>query len=135
MGVGAFLMPDAAESPTPAVLHFRDGTTEHVQAAPEIPPPGDTFTIWRETGDSEAIPLASLKAVFFLRPLEVAEDEVVAEGKTLAVEFRDGEVIRGTSVEYSPERAGFFLYPADRSKNDRIFVVNSAVLSIEVERF
>ena len=27
---------------------------------------------------------------------------------------------------------GFFLFPLDRSKNDRIFVVNSAIVSIEV---
>ncbi|MGZ8869391.1 MAG: DUF6982 domain-containing protein, partial [Thermoanaerobaculia bacterium] len=49
------------------------------------------------------------------------------------VEFADGEVIRGTA-HYNPERNGFFLFPADRSKNDRIFVVNSAIVSIEVER-
>jgi hypothetical protein len=128
-------MPDAAESSTPVVLHFRDGTTEHAQALPEFPSPADSFTIRRETGNPEAVPLDSLKAVFFLRSLGTDQGDAGNEGKTLAVEFRDGEVIRGTSAEYSPDRAGFFLYPADRSKNDRIFVVNSAVLSIEVERF
>ena len=45
----------------------------------------------------------------------------------------DGEVIRGVA-QYNPERNGFFLFPLDRSKNDRIFVVNSAIVSIEVEK-
>ena len=35
---------------------------------------------------------------------------------------------------YNPERNGFYLFPLDRSKNDRIFVVNSAISSIEVEK-
>jgi hypothetical protein len=49
----------------------------------------------------------------------------------IAVEFNDGEVIRGVA-HYNPERNGFFLFPEDRSKNDRIFVVNSAIVSIDV---
>ena len=56
-----------------------------------------------------------------------------AAGSTIAVEFADGEVIRGVA-HYNPERNGFFLFPHDRSKNDRIFVVNSAIVSIEVEK-
>jgi hypothetical protein len=51
----------------------------------------------------------------------------------IAVEFQDGEVIRG-AAHYNPERNGFYLFPDDRSKNDRIFVVNSAIVSIEVEK-
>jgi len=41
--------------------------------------------------------------------------------------------MRGVA-QYNPERNGFFLFPLDRSKNDRIFVVNSAIVSIEVEK-
>lgn len=49
------------------------------------------------------------------------------------VEFSDGEVIRGVA-QYNPEKNGFLLFPHDRSKNDRVFVVNSAIVSIEVEK-
>lgn len=85
-----------------------------------------------ENGSSSEVPFGSLKAVFFpqVNP-DKAPDP--AEGSQLAVEFADGEIIRGVA-HYNPERNGFFLYPLDRSKNDRIFVVNSAIMSIEVEK-
>src|SRR5437870_12934204 len=67
-------------------------------------------------------------------PRAGADDEIeTATGSTISVEFADGEVIRGVA-HYNPERNGFFLFPHDRSKNDRIFVVNSAIVSIEVEK-
>jgi hypothetical protein len=73
-----------------------------------------------------------MKAVFFPRtvPEEALEP---AAGSVVTVEFNDGEVIRGVA-QLNPEKKGFFLFPLDRSKNDRIFVVTSAITSIEVER-
>ena len=83
-------------------------------------------------GEAHEVPFADLKAVFF--PRTAADDALEpASGMQIAIEFNDGEVIRGTA-HYNPERNGFFLFPADRSKNDRIFVVNSAIVSIEVEK-
>ena len=86
----------------------------------------------RDDGETAEVPFAELKAVFFPQssPDEALEP---ASGMRIAVEFNDGEVIRGTA-HYNPERNGFFLFPDDRSKNDRIFVVNSAIVSIEVEK-
>lgn len=83
-------------------------------------------------GVTEEVPFTELKAVFFPRtaPEETMEP---ASGMRIAVEFNDGEVIRG-AAHYNPERNGFFLFPDDRTKNDRIFVVNSAIVSIEVEK-
>ena len=72
-----------------------------------------------------------MKAVFF--PRTTNEELEPASGSTIAVEFADGEVIRGIA-HYNPERNGFFLYPNDRAKNERIFVVRSAIVSIEVEK-
>jgi hypothetical protein len=97
-----------------------------------IDPSRESFIVTRDDGETADVPFSSVKAVFFPRP---ASSETVDEatGSTLAVEFSDGEVIRGVA-HYNPERKGFFLYPADRSKNDRIFVVSSAIVSIEVER-
>ena len=113
------------------VLRYRDGRTERAQLAP-IDPTRESLTVTRDDGDVSAVPFADLKAVFF--PRTASEDALEpASGSTIAVEFADGEVIRGTA-QYNPERNGFFLFPHDRSKNDRIFVVNAAIMSIEVEK-
>ena len=84
----------------------------------------------RDDGSAE-VPFSELKAIFF--PQASPDALEPATGMQIAVEFNDGEVIRGTA-QYNPERNGFFLFPADRTKNDRIFVVNSAIVSIEVEK-
>ena len=110
------------------VLRYRDGRTERVGLAP-IDPARQVFQVKRDGSDAE-IPYSDLKAVFFPRLVEENQLEQPS-GSTLAVEFADGEVIRGIA-HYNPERNGFFLFPHDRSKNDRIFVVNSAIVSIEV---
>src|SRR5204863_525849 len=84
-------------------------------------------------GETSEVPFSLLKAVFFPNANPDAPTPITANGSTIAVEFNDGEVIRGIA-NYNPERNGFFLYPHDRLKNDRIFVVNSAIVSIEVEK-
>lgn len=96
-----------------------------------IDPSREVLEVRRDDGPAE-VPFSELKAVFFPR---TAPDDALepASGMQIAVEFNDGEVIRG-QAHYNPERNGFFLFPADRSKNDRIFVVNSAIISIEVEK-
>lgn len=113
------------------VLRYRDGRTERVTMAP-IDPERQLIPIKREDGQATDVPFTELKAVFFprLNP-EIQLDE--PPGSQIAVEFTDGEVIRGVA-QYNPERTGFFLFPLDRSKNERIFVVSSAISSIEVER-
>ncbi len=90
----------------------------------------EMLTVRRDDGSETDVPFTELKAVFF--PRTVAEDALeAASGVQLAIEFNDGEVLRGTA-HFTPERNGFFLFPDDRSKHDRIFVVNSAIVSIEV---
>ena len=113
------------------VLRYRDGRTERVSLAP-IDQSRESFAVTYENGESGDVPYSTVKAVFFPRanPEGPLEEQ---SGSMLAVEFSDGEVIRGVA-HYNPERTGFFLYPTDRTKNDRIFVVNSAIVSIEVER-
>ena len=112
------------------VLRYRDGRTERVTLEP-IDPTREMLLIRRDQGPVE-VPFSELKAVFFPRTVPDSALEP-ASGMQIAVEFNDGEVIRGTA-QYNPERNGFFLFPTDRSKNDRIFVVNSAIISIEVEK-
>lgn len=113
------------------VLRYRDGRTERVALDP-IDASREMLVTRRDGGEVAEVPFTQLKAVFFPRTPPDQEPEP-ASGMRIAVEFNDGEVIRGTA-HYNPERNGFFLYPDDRTKNDRIFVVNSAITSIEVEK-
>ena len=85
--------------------------------------------------------MADLKAVFFVKDL--AGDAAYNEGKAFApdaraagrkvqVEFKDGEVIVGTTQGYQPDRPGFFVVPVDpKSNNDRCFVVMAAVKDVK----
>jgi len=119
------------ETQQQVVLRYRNGRTERA-ALEGVDMTEQSFRVTREDGEDGEVPFAEIKAVFYPRVAGDGEGEEAA-GSTIAVEFADGEIIRGIA-QYNPERNGFFLYPLDRSKNDRIFVVNSAIVSIEVER-
>lgn len=86
------------------------------------------------------VPLAKLKAVFFVKTLEGNKDHVEAtgaregqgQGRRLKVIFKDGEILMGSTVGYAPDRPGFFLVPCDTESNNlRVFVVRSAVAKVE----
>ena len=113
------------------VLRYRDGRTERAALDP-IDPAREMLSIKSDEGVTSDVPFTALKAVFYPRhqPDDALEEP---SGSSITIEFADGEVIHGIA-HYNPERNGFFLFPTDRSKNDRIFVVNSAISSIEVER-
>lgn len=119
----------------PAVLRFRDGRTVRCLTSPEIAHERETVRVSSDTGE-EDVPFSDLKAIFYLRdqntPPQTAGGEM--KGSRLSVEFADGEVIRGTTTVYNPERNGFFLFPDDTTKSEKVFVVNSAIVSIDVER-
>jgi hypothetical protein len=125
---------DPSSFNVPVVLHYRGGRTEHVLAPPQIDAERQTVSVMNEDGSARDVPFAELKALFFLRDPQLETPGEVPPGSTLAVEFADGELIRGITGEYNPTASGFYLYPHDRSKNDRVFVVNSAVVSIDVEK-
>ena len=119
------------DATTTVVLRYRDGRTERATLV-ETDVDQQIVRVKRDDGADDELPFSELKALFFPR---AGQDDALepASGSTIAIEFADGEVIRGIA-HYNPERNGFFLFPLDRSKNDRIFVVNSAIVSIEVER-
>jgi hypothetical protein len=81
------------------------------------------------------VPIARLKAVFFVKTLQGEPDRVDANtfdhnprARKLEVTFRDGEVMVGSTLNYKPNGHGFFLQPASsRSNNVRIYVVTPAV--------
>lgn len=118
------------ETPS-VVLRFRDGHTERASAA-QTDVDKQVVRVERDGESASEVSFASLKALFFPR-LDPAQSLEEAVGSTIAVEFADGEVIRGVA-HYNPERSGFTLFPHDRSKNERIFVVTSAIVSLEVEK-
>ena len=115
----------------PVVLRYRDGHTERVSSA-QTDIEQQLVRVTRDGEASSEVSFALLKALFFPR-LDLEKPLEEAAGSTIAVEFADGEVIRGIA-HYNPESTGFTLFPQDRSKNERIFVITSAIVSIEVEK-
>ena len=83
-----------------------------------------------------------LKGVFFVRRLDgnpahternAFDPNNITPGRKVRVEFLDGEVMMGLTHGYRPERAGFFLLPADeRSNNERCYVVTAATREISL---
>ncbi len=113
------------------VLRYRDGRTERVSLEP-IDSTREMLIVRRDDGQAVEVSFSEIKAVFFPR-LHPEKEVEPAVGMQISVEFNDGEIIRGTA-QYNPERNGFFLFPEDRSKNERVFVVNAAIVAIEVEK-
>ena len=81
------------------------------------------------------VPIARLKAVFFVKSLQGDPVRVDANtfdhnprARRMELTFRDGEVMVGSTLNYKPNGQGFFLKPASsRSNNLRIFVVTAAI--------
>jgi len=86
------------------------------------------------------VQIADVKAVFFVKDhagnREHKNVQQFPEGKSsggrkIKVEFKDGEVLMGTTQGYDPKRPGFFIVPADtNSNNDRCFVIASATQNV-----
>lgn len=83
------------------------------------------------------IQMKDLKAIFFVKDFSgnssynenkefSAADQ--SHGRKIEITFKDGEVLVGTTVGYTPDRMGFFIFPADLGSNNlRVFVVTSAL--------
>jgi hypothetical protein len=103
------------------------------------------FHIHQVGDDSNAVELRfkQLKALFFVSSLDGDPDRQdvrgfvngpaeTQQGKKIAVRFRDGEFICGYTLSWTPDREGFFLFPADTgSNNQRIFVITAATVEIK----
>jgi hypothetical protein len=82
--------------------------------------------------------LAHVKAVFFVHEFDghprmgdVGGTPLTA-GRRIAVTFLDGEVLTGTTLNYSAKGPGFFVAPIDGTTNNhRIFVVGTAVRRVQ----
>ena len=96
-----------------------------------------------------------IKALFFVKTFEgdpkrrdlrsfLAGPPQMARGNKIAVLFHDGELLTGYSMNYSPEKEWFVMFPADpKSNNLRIYVAAAAAMEVRtgpaanslVERF
>jgi hypothetical protein len=62
----------------------------------------------------------------------VAAPAETSQGKKIAVQFKDGELLCGYSLSYSPDRIGFFMFPADPGTNNlRVFVIKTATQDVK----
>ncbi len=92
---------------------------------------------------SEPIEVAmkDLKAVFFVREFagnpHYQEKKTFPPGEKVAgrlveVTFKDGEVLRGSTLGYDLKRPGFFFFPADPDSNNlRVFAIFQAIQRIQ----
>lgn len=124
------------------VVHFLDGrivkgTTQDfspVRPRLHVQPVGG--------GPAAPIQLNELKALYFVKDFTgaptrrdirgfLAGPGETAQGKKIAIVFRDGELLCGYSLVYSADRDGFFLFPADAESNNlRIYVLARAIREV-----
>jgi hypothetical protein len=102
-------------------------------------PSRSQFSLWPSVNatprERAHIPLAQLKAVFFVRDFHgdpARADKPTfdgpIEGRRIEVTFADDEVLLGSTLSYRPAQGGFFVIPADRGTNNlRVFVVSNAI--------
>jgi hypothetical protein len=135
------LAPPGGRQPAKVVARFRDGRVVkgHTQSFDPNRPDFRLQVLGTEDGaPSEAVAMADLKAVFFVRDFEGNREYNEAKGfdkrpagRIVEVTFFDGERLVGTSLTYDATRPGFFLFPADpHSNNERVFVVRAATTKV-----
>jgi hypothetical protein len=102
-------------------------TRGHIQVWPSPEAPQSTVV---------NVMLRHLKAVFFAHdsaavPVNV-DPTPTAHGRAIVVTFTDGDIMTGTTLNYTTDGAGFFLSPPTPHGNSvRIFVVTEAVRQVQ----
>jgi tetratricopeptide (TPR) repeat protein len=88
------------------------------------------------TGKTVPVRFTELKAVFFVKSFDGHFDkslryrEWTPEGNQMVVEFKDGEVVKGSTLHrYEPSDARFYLIPDDPNSNNISILVESAALT------
>jgi len=89
-----------------------------------------------EKTKAEAVQMADLKAVFFVKDFSGVSERkdrydfaaTQGYGRKARLTFHDGEEMAGFTNGYNPANQGFFLIPADAAGNNvRIYVLNKAI--------
>jgi hypothetical protein len=136
------------------VAHFKDGQVTKGFSR-DFDPGKESFHLVRREGvvaASQEIRLEELKALFHVKTWgrkdrhkghEISGFPEVPRARKApgasfiktVLEFYDGEKIFGYSLDYDPNRLGFYVHPADpKDNNRRIYVVNSALVNIQFLR-
>ena len=101
-------------------------------------------SVWNAPADEKPVEIHTryLKALFFVKdflgnPHYVNRNEFDPKhppiGLKIRVEFKDGEVLVGSTTEYQPGRSGFFILPADTGTNNELcYVVVAATTEIRI---
>jgi len=123
------------------VARFKDGRVVK-GSTHDFAPNKNEFHLY-ERGDERkpaaAVPMASLKAVFFVKSFEGDRNHRVdnsfekasGQGRRIHVRFLDGEQMAGFTMGYNADKPGFFLNPADpASNNTRVYVLNAALAEV-----
>jgi hypothetical protein len=111
----------------------------------DFSPARDSFHMHMAATPSEAVSLVQirmrdLKAVYFVKDFEGDRQRIDRNefdpsrppiSRPIAVTFKDGEVLVGTTTGYQPNRPGFFIEPADTNSNiERCYVVTAATRGV-----
>lgn len=125
------------------ILRKRDGSMVRCETFSHFSAAFKHLKVINTAGEVESVPLADLKAIFFVRefggnPGYKAHGEFVEEspkaGQPVKVTFHDGEIIRGRVLNLSEASSGFFIFPADPlDNNERVFVVRAPDTQVELE--
>jgi hypothetical protein len=125
------------------VVHFLDGRLLKGTTQDFFPNRASFHLQPAEGGPTTEIRCKTLKALFFVKDYAgnasrrdlrgfLAAPGETAQGKKMAVRFKDGELLCGYSLSYLPDREGFFMFPADSGSNNlRIYVLASATVEVK----
>lgn len=125
------------------ILRKRDGSMVRCETFSHFSVAFKQLKVINTSGEVESVPLADLKAIFFVREFEgnpsyKAHRDFVEEspkaGQAVRIVFHDGEVLRGRALNLSTAGSGFFVFPADPlDNNERVFVVRAPDIKVEPE--
>jgi hypothetical protein len=128
---------------TRVVARFSDGKVLKGTTQDFFPNRPSFHLLPTEGGNGVEIRCKQLKAVFFVKTFEgdakrkdvrgfIAAPAETAQGKKIAVRFKDGELLCGYSLSYTPDRDGFFVFPADSAGNNlRVYVLTAAAVEVK----
>ncbi len=125
------------------VVRFADGRIVKGTTA-DFVATKDLFHVKVTTDTAGAKPmevhLKDLKALFFVRDFTGDSKHVHSNdfdpslppaGRKIRVEFKDGEILVGTTAGYQPGRPGFFLVPADQGSNsERCYIITASTKQV-----
>jgi hypothetical protein len=129
--------------PTRVVARFSDGKVMKGTTQDFFPNRPSFHLLPADGSDAVDIRCNQLKALFFVKSFEgdaarkdvrgfVTAPAETTQGKKIAVRFKDGELLCGYSLSYTPDREGFFVFPSDVGHNNlRAYVLTAATSEVK----